>query len=270
MSGKTIGWVFEHSPFTGATFAVHLAIGDSANDQYDYEIFWRMSGLAAKARVSEGTVRRAVGELIGAGLLEELDSGRQTETDPRPRRFRMLMPARADDASSPKARAGHASTRAGHASSSRRTREPYRTQEGTQEKPKSSAGTADDPRSEIDELCATLAARVGAHRGDDSPPPAVTARWRNDMRLLVDRGPTGQSKPTPTPPERVANAIAYVFDHLADTNGTGFCWADQIRSPGALRRHLPSVRLAAKRVREGSSHGDSSMPAESWPTGGAA
>jgi hypothetical protein len=131
-----------------------------------------------------------------------------------------------------------------------------------------SAAAADDTRPEIDELCALLAKRVGEHR--ESPPSAVTATWRNDMRLLVDRGPTGQSKPTPTPPERVANAITYVFDHLADTNGTGFCWADQIRSPGALRRHLPSVRLAAKRIREGSSHGDSSMPAESWPTGGAA
>jgi hypothetical protein len=75
MSGKHVGWVFEHSPFTGATFAVHLALGDVANDLNGHELWASIETTAAKARVSESSARRAYTELAEAGFIEKLHSG---------------------------------------------------------------------------------------------------------------------------------------------------------------------------------------------------
>jgi hypothetical protein len=101
------------------------------------------------------------------------------------------------------------------------------------------------PQSEVDRLCALLAERVAQQQ--DSPKPPITERWREDMRLLLKRGPLRQKTPTPMPAERVAATIGYIFDEMAEPEGArGFCWAAQIRSPGALRDHWHQMAAAAQ------------------------
>jgi hypothetical protein len=68
------------------------------------------------------------------------------------------------------------------------------------------------------------------------------------MRLLIERGPLGQSTPTPLEPERIGRAIQFLFERMADSNGRGFCWADQVRSPHALREHWHQISTAAKKL----------------------
>lgn len=99
-----------------------------------------------------------------------------------------------------------------------------------------------------DALCELLADRVLAHRGG-SGRPKITEKWRRDMRLLIERGPLRVDDVKSVEPERVRGAIEFVFEHLADPTGAdGFCWADQIRSPGALRDHWQQLRDAGKRM----------------------
>lgn len=87
MSSTAIGFVYEHSPFKGATFAVHCAIGDSMNDQNDNELWMSIERLAEKARVERKTASRAVAALLDGGWLELLE-----ERPGRPSRYRFLFP----------------------------------------------------------------------------------------------------------------------------------------------------------------------------------
>ena len=106
----------------------------------------------------------------------------------------------------------------------------------------------------VDELCNELAERVATQRGGARPP--VTARWRTDMRRLLERGPLHQDEPTPVEPKRVRACLAVIFGELADPSGrNGFCWADQIRSPNALRDHWWQVYRAAQALHQQSRHG---------------
>lgn len=101
----------------------------------------------------------------------------------------------------------------------------------------------------VDELCTELATAVGKFA--DAPPPAVTKRWRNDMRLLLERGPLHQQDPAPTAPDAVRQCLQVVFTELAEPEGRGgFCWAAQIRSPHALRDHWHQMRVKARQQRE--------------------
>lgn len=99
---------------------------------------------------------------------------------------------------------------------------------------------------EVEDLCEHLAGRVFAHRGGKGL-PKVTAAWRRDMRLLVERGPLRIADAQPVPAERVRNAIDFTFERLADPGADGFCWADQIRSPQALRDHWVQLYEAGRR-----------------------
>lgn len=110
---------------------------------------------------------------------------------------------------------------------------------------RAASNVVDMPRPEVVQLCSLLAERVGTHR--DSPPPPVTKRWRKDMRLLLDRGPLDQDKPTPFDEDRVRRTIEFIFGSLAERGENGFCWADQIRSPHALRRHWHKASLSSKK-----------------------
>jgi hypothetical protein len=66
--------VFRCSPFTGATFACHLAIGDSVNDQHHNEFFMSVGNLAKKARVTRRSAQTALRKLVGAGCLVLLEN----------------------------------------------------------------------------------------------------------------------------------------------------------------------------------------------------
>jgi hypothetical protein len=98
-----------------------------------------------------------------------------------------------------------------------------------------------------DLLCDELADAVGQFRnGTHGGRPAVTKRWREDMRLLLERGPKGEAEACPLSADKVRGCIAYVFTELAEPEGSStFCWAAQVQSPAALRRHWWRIRAAA-------------------------
>jgi len=109
---------------------------------------------------------------------------------------------------------------------------------------------------DIRSLCDLLSEEVGRYLGDPIKAPAVTARWTNDMRLLLEKGPLHRAKSEVIAPDRVRRCIRVVFDELAEPTGSrGFCWAAQIRSPGALRDHWDQVAEAAKQSRATGSNG---------------
>lgn len=89
MSSDAIGFVFRRSPFEGATFAVHLAVADSANDQYGNEFWMVLDKLAKKARVSRRSATTALGSLVESGWLELLQEGGGRS---RPGRYLFLFP----------------------------------------------------------------------------------------------------------------------------------------------------------------------------------
>lgn len=98
----------------------------------------------------------------------------------------------------------------------------------------------------VDTLCRLLADRVQEHQEGKRPP--ITKAWERDMDLLLRRGPLHQDKPEALPPDRVARAIEALFTVLAERGRDGFCWADQIRSPGALRDHWLQLATAVRRL----------------------
>lgn len=90
MSAEAVGWVYKHSPYRGASFAVHLAIADSANDVNDYQFWMALGKLGRKARVGRQAVSGIVGQMVKDGMLEVIrqsDGGRN-----RPSIYRFLMP----------------------------------------------------------------------------------------------------------------------------------------------------------------------------------
>ena len=59
-----MGWVYRFSPFTGATFSVHLAMADSVNDQNDNEFWMSQKRLGEKARVGRSATNEALRQLV--------------------------------------------------------------------------------------------------------------------------------------------------------------------------------------------------------------
>jgi len=100
-----------------------------------------------------------------------------------------------------------------------------------------------DEHPERAELARLLASAVAAHRGTR---PTITKRWLNDIGLLLRRGPKGIDG-SPPDAAAVAAMIDGVFTLLAEPDKKGFCWADQIRSPHALRDHWDQLALALRR-----------------------
>lgn len=81
MSAEAVGYVFRHSPFTGATFAVHLAVADSVSD-LNSNLFWMsQTKLAAKARCGRAAANKALKTLVEAGFIElEREGGGRSQT----------------------------------------------------------------------------------------------------------------------------------------------------------------------------------------------
>lgn len=67
MSSEAVGWVYRHSPHTGAAFTVHLAIADSVSDQHGNRFWMAQANLAQKTRLSTRSVRNAIEQLADAG-----------------------------------------------------------------------------------------------------------------------------------------------------------------------------------------------------------
>ncbi len=89
MSVKATTWVYDHSPYKGIVFSVHLAIADIVNDTFDNRFWVGEENLAAKVRCSTRTVERAKARLVKDGYLEVVDSrhgpGKTNE-------YRFMMP----------------------------------------------------------------------------------------------------------------------------------------------------------------------------------
>ena len=89
------------------------------------------------------------------------------------------------------------------------------------------------------DLCATLAAHVGERTGWT---PTVSVVWIRDMRLLLQRGPTGM-QPRPLDPAEVRAVIDLTFRHET-------WWSDTLETPGFLRKHYLRIgKAAAERER---------------------
>lgn len=108
----------------------------------------------------------------------------------------------------------------------------------------------DSTKAEARRLCELLACLVFEQRGG-SDKPKVSERWVKDMDLLLRRGPLGIESATAMSAEKVEASIRFVFENLATPSRDGFCWADQIRSPGALREKWAKLRDAARRLEGG-------------------
>jgi hypothetical protein len=102
----------------------------------------------------------------------------------------------------------------------------------------------------ITNLCNLLATSIELHRGGTNR-PTVSKAWERDMRLLIERGPVGVDGAHGIGPDVIARAIAFVFEHLADPGRDKFCWADQVQSPNALRRHWPKLVDAKRKIEQG-------------------
>lgn len=88
VSAAPVAWVFEHSPLKGASLLVHVAIADSVGEGYDYRFWMGQAKLAAKARVTRGSVVKAIDELENLGLITKVKDN-QAEGKPNVYRFEM-------------------------------------------------------------------------------------------------------------------------------------------------------------------------------------
>lgn len=91
-------------------------------------------------------------------------------------------------------------------------------------------------------LCRQLHNRCRDHHPQHRA-PTVSVQWVKDMGTLLNSGPCDVDDFTPTG-DQVRAMIDATFDRLAERTGArGFCWADQVNSPGALRRHWVKIEV---------------------------
>lgn len=90
MSDQGRAYVYAYSPYRGAQFAIHLALGDVANDLHGHRLWMKASTLAWKARTTRQTVVGALARMVADGFLERLSP--ETRQG-RPVEYRFLMPA---------------------------------------------------------------------------------------------------------------------------------------------------------------------------------
>lgn len=240
MSDEGRNHVKRHSPFTGTTFWFHYVLGDLANDQHDYEIYFGDKRFAAEWPFSLRAIARARKELVDAGFLTVIDD-RSGPGRPIRYRFEFYIPegnARQN---------GNRPTPAKSDTNTGQIGAQHTPKSGPPQLPNQIETEGNGTRVGPTALCRHLADRVGGYNGGKTP--TVTGRWHRDMDLLLRRGSNRWDTPEPIDPERITRAIDFVFDHLADPEpGSGFCWAANIRSPGALRDHWDQIRDAARRL----------------------
>ena len=72
MSVTAEAWVERHSPFTGATYIMHRAIGEVVDEKLEF--YARLTEYAKKLRIERKTLGLAVQRLVAAGFLKVLES----------------------------------------------------------------------------------------------------------------------------------------------------------------------------------------------------
>lgn len=89
MSDQGRAYVWKHSPYKGALFTIHVALGDVANDLHDNRLWMKAGVLASKARTTRQTVVEALSRMSEDGFLERLSPETRQH---RPVEYRFLMP----------------------------------------------------------------------------------------------------------------------------------------------------------------------------------
>ncbi len=249
-----MGWVFRHSPYDRGTFAVHLAVADSVNDQNGNRFWMAVPKLAKKARTARTTARYALQILCDDGYLVKLrdatrggigggetaeyeflwpeakvvfDSrGRQTvgETPQlagmrdRPTEGQSVTVAPSTDGHETTDRRSRNDSTEGQFVTPNPKENPSRTQQETSE-----VEIIDEPPSFVvaRALCEQLADHVGALHAT-AKRPTVTKAWVNDMErmLRIDH----------RDPNHVAAVIEWVHRHDF--------WSRNILSPAKLRKQF--------------------------------
>lgn len=241
-------WVFDNSPYTGNALVAHLKIGDIANSQNDYLIWMDPKELAEITRCSVSTFKRITGEMVKDGYLEVVQQGggRKNWTV-----FRFLMPDKAtqnddvyEDGNCPKATHETRPSETETTPNAKASLLISNSRNTTQLK-----GVAKAPSGyvseEVETLCTLLAQVVGKHMGNE---PKINKTWREDMDLMLRLGAKNWATAKPVAASDIRDWMAVVFTCLNKPTGSGsFCWADQVRSPGAIRKHWDQVINAGKR-----------------------
>jgi len=242
VSAEAVGFVFRHSPYKGVTFAVHLAIADSVNDQFGNEFWMTVEKLASKSRTTRGTASRAVAEIEDDGFISLVGQRSQGWHSSR---YRFLFPdtdvvyeSRFVPVDEPCALDTVPEPCAETPEPCAPDTPSVRSEHGEPNEPKNPNNGDTRP------LCEHLAARIGEFSGKE---PKVTAKWLSDMDLLLRRGPAEWAKPEGLDPERVTRLIDFVFDN-AGPSPDGFSWAAQVRAPSGLRKHYERLRQWANQT----------------------
>ena len=247
MSGQATGWVLRHGPRDRALRLVLLTIADAANRDGECARPG-MGAIIEGALYSEGHCRRAIARLEAEGWLE------QTERPGPGKVAEFRIPGVATD------NAAHSARRSDDnaAQTPRKRRANGAHPDARRSTGPSLLETDNGLRttrdlalpSPVAELCNYLADRIAQYREDPDARPAVGDSWLRDMRLLVERGPAKRAKPAALGPELVRRCIDFIFDDLARPEGRGaFCWAANIRSPGALRDHWDQLADESRKRR---------------------
>lgn len=245
MSAEAAGHVYRHSPYRGAVFQVHLAIGDTVSDQNGNEFWMSQPKTAVKARVSERAVREALSTLEHDGWTERLaeQHGRHKGTtyrfvfrEDQPVIFDSRTPAAGSGVKCPTPATPSTTPAESDANPGRRADPDLLP---TQRNPT-------DPNSDVQKLCAYFQRGMESYHGTK---PKITAQWSKDMDLLVRRGPVSWDKEKAIPAAEVAHVIHGLFTELTIANGGGdFCWAKVTRSPTKLRLHWDEITAALKKA----------------------
>jgi len=70
VSWQAAAWVERYSPYKGATFQVHKALGEIVNEERGYQFYGTLTRLARKTRIGRKSIGEAIVVLTDAGFLE--------------------------------------------------------------------------------------------------------------------------------------------------------------------------------------------------------
>jgi hypothetical protein len=238
--------VFDSSPYpAGAARCVHLIYADIANAKHGYELTMPLAEVARRAGCSVRYVERIRADMVRRGLVRVLHPGGGRGN---PSVYRFELDGSVDTVDNPVETPTQPSVF--EEQKHRPVDRGLEPETPTTETPKHRPPERETPTTgasalllnekneeEINEercLCGLLQQRITEHSPTRARPP-ITKRWRTDMDLLIRRGPLHREDPDPMAPDKIRATIDLIFTKLAERSSSGFCWADQIRSPGNLR-----------------------------------
>lgn len=241
-------WVEEHSPYEGGAYATHLVIAGIVNPDREYELYINPDNLRKRCHCSLQTLRRQLAKMVEDGYLKMLNPGGGRGNFATYRFVR--KPTQNDqvstDANLPISDANLPISDA----QTYPSQDPVLLPKKELKKEKEKAAAAS--------LCDFLQRGIAHHTGGE--PPKIYVAWCTEMSRLLRLGPTSWEKERPIPEEEVRTVIRGVFTKLNVLSNSGFCWADQIRSPSNLRKHWDELILALKdRPKQQGTSGDSNF-----------